>query len=114
MPKSKKPKIILLGILTVILLFTGFQYYKFMSLGVYEWDDNMIEKDGIIYEDNPEMLIEYLDGDLKAGETIGRFKDDGFLGSKSWVIKFEGIDEKDAFLVKGLIFDGVYSKSSLK
>lgn len=114
MPKVNRSKIFLIGILSAILMFIGFQYFKFMSLEVYEWDDNLITKEGIIYEDSPDLLIEYLNGEMKAAETIGRFKEDSFIGFKTWVIRLEGVDQKDAFLVRGLMFDGVYRKSNQK
>jgi hypothetical protein len=109
--KAKKTKIILIGIFGAALLFIIYQYLSYMSLQTYEWDDNLITKDGIMYQDNPDLTYKYLNGEIKAAETIGRFKEDDFLGFKTWVIRLEGFDKKDAFLVRGLMYEGIYTKS---
>ncbi|GEM_PF-4782698 len=97
-----------LGICLILLLAIMASYSWYMSLKEYTWKDNMVIGENIKYVDAGEKGTKYTKDDFKAGKTIGRFKGDKFLGSKTWVIKLKGVDANKAVLIKGIMFESIY------
>lgn len=105
---STAPKIII-TIFIIVILFVGAFYVKFMSLKVYDWNGNyLVANDGIKYQDSPALFKKYLNSEIKPEGIVGRVKGDKLLGFKTWVIKLKGYDSNVAFLIRGLMFEGVY------
>lgn len=99
-------------ILIAILVILSVLYLKFEVFNPYRWNGNLVMKDNVMYQDNPELPIKYTNGDIKRGKAIGIIKGESFLGYIfiTWVIKLERFDEEETFLVKGLMFDEVYTR----
>ncbi|WP_374713596.1 hypothetical protein [Symbiobacterium terraclitae] len=107
---------IVMGLVALVLVPVvglGVLYYRYASLEVYEWVDGIyvnVARDGIVYEPSQEISEKVASGELVPDRVIGRFKGDHFLGFKSAVIRLQGIDERDGFLVRGLMFESGYAR----
>ncbi|OPJ60279.1 hypothetical protein [Clostridium chromiireducens] len=101
-------KKLLIGILVIISVL----YLKFEVFNPYRWDGILVMKHNVMYQGNPELSIKYSNGDIKREKAIGIVKGESILEYIfiTWVIKLEGFDEEETFLIKGLMFDEVYTK----
>ena len=110
---NKWIKIALITVLCVILLIGGAvtaAVLSYQSLPEYNWTaNNDVERGGVLYRADPELLQQYLDGELKAGGIVGRFAGDSMIGGFN-VRRLGTLDPNDAFLVRGLMFDDVFSR----
>lgn len=99
-------------ILIAIIIILSILYLKFEVFNPYRRNGNLVMKNNVTYQDNPELNIKYINGDIKRGKTIGIIKGESFLDCIfiTWVIKLDGFDEEETFLVKGLMFDMVYTR----
>lgn len=113
--KISKIKIAAISISCIILIGVIILFNNIKDIGVYsrETNGNIVSEDGIEYQFNGELTSSYAGGEVKAVRIIGRFKDKSFfetLSSGPKIIKLEGYDEKDTFLVRGLMLQEVYTK----
>jgi hypothetical protein len=76
-----------------------------MRLEVYDYDvnTNILSKDGIEYISSGSETSSH-----ETEKTIGRCRNDRFLGFKTWIVKLKSIDEKEEFLVRGLMYEALY------
>lgn len=101
---KKGKKVFFIIISTVIILAIAY-YAQFMRLEVYTYNEvtETIQKDGVEYVIAKSLPSSFLD---KKEKKIGEIKGDKFLESKKWVVKIKGIDEKEMFLVTGVMNEG--------
>lgn len=101
-------KKLLIGILVIISVL----YLKFEVFNPYTWNGNLIMKDNVIYQINPKLFDKYSKGDIKSEKAIGIVKVESFMAHIfiTRVIKLEGFNELETFLIKGLMFEEVYTK----
>jgi hypothetical protein len=99
-------KKIALILIIIVLLVISIPFINFMKLDIYDYDTNtnIISKDGIEY------IASSLPSSVETEKTIGRCRNDKFLGFKTWIIKLKDVDEKEEFLVRGLMYEAVYKR----
>ena len=106
-------KITLIVVLGVILLIGGAVtavILSYQSLPEYNWTaNNDVERGGVLYRADPDLLQQYQNGELKEGGIVGRFAGDSIIGGFN-VRRIGTLDPNEAFLVRGLMFDDVFSR----
>lgn len=103
----KKVILIISSLVLFTALLISIPYIKFIRLDVYDYDvrTGTIKKDGIEYIPAKTMPSSITS---ETEKTIGRCKSDKFLGFKTWIIKLKGVDEKEEFFVRGLMYEALY------
>lgn len=73
-----------------------------MSLAYYSYNSstNTVQRDGIEYVLPKSFLSEYF---FNRGKTIGKIKGSNSESAHRWVVKINGIDDHEMFLVTGLM-----------
>ena len=115
--KISKTKLALIIIFIIILISIMISYIKFTRLDIYvqETNGDVISQNGVVYEYNAQLTNSFDTGELKIDKIIGRFKGKDFfntwiLGTK--IIKLQGYDEKETFLLSNLMLQEVYTKKN--
>lgn len=93
-------------LILLVAIVASYSWYR--SLKEYTWNDNMVIGENIRYRNAEKEGMKYTKDNFKIDKTIGRFKGDKFLGSKTWVIKLKGVDANEAVLIKGIMFESIY------
>lgn len=103
----KKGIKIFLIIASIILLFIVVYYVRFMRLDVYTYNEStrIIQKDSVKYVASQSLPSSFLD---KKEKTIGKIKDANFWAAKQLVVKIKGIDDKEMFLVTGMMSEELF------
>ncbi|WP_421384099.1 hypothetical protein ACOJQI_05970 [Bacillus salacetis] len=102
---------ILLGLILLIILLAGWSYYRFVNLSLYEMTSSSVIYEGKTYAADVDLYEEFAQEEGDMGELIGKVGseagiDDWLFGIK--VYRVEGLSEKDALYVSGLMFQSVY------
>ena len=100
-------------LLIIIFVILSVLYLKFMVFNPYRWNRGLVMKDNVIYQINPKLSNKYSNGDIKSGKAIGIVKGESFMDYIfiTRVIKLEGVDEEETFLIRGLMFEEVYTRA---
>jgi hypothetical protein len=92
------------------LILIGFSYIKFLNLDVYYMEKTKISFGDLSYKTDYELMEKYNNGELKTEKVIGKIGeyksiDHWWIGNK--VYKIKGIDQREAILVRGYMFQDV-------
>ncbi len=104
---KKRAKVILI-ISPIVLAIAIITYYQlFMKLDKYSYNrsTNTIQKDGVEYvlpKSFPSTLVD------NSGKTIGKINGSDSESQERWVVKINGVDEHEMFLVTGLMNEELF------
>lgn len=103
------------GFIGIIIILFSLSYIHFRNLNVYTEQQNgdIVSKEGIVYQFNGKLTSAYSSGILSNEKVIGRFKGENYFTTfiySNKVIKLINFNEKDTFLVKGLMKEEVYTR----
>lgn len=110
-------KKVALVIFIIVALLVGSILVKYYSLPEYTFDteNQTFIKNGVVYKSSNDIFQKYVNNEIVPiyEKPIGRLKGDNPLGFKTFMYKFEGISEEEAFMITApeMIYE-FYEKAS--